>query len=67
MKIKIKASVVSATEKLKKDLDLLETNVIGFNDIQVWCDKHGSMHYITRNDAERIADLLTNQGVRVVY
>jgi len=58
-KQKIKASIISAVEEIKRDLDKLQTNAIGFEDILKWIDRVGHFnHHISRGDGEAIADLL---------
>ena len=63
----VKASLVSAVETLKKDMDALQTNIISFKDILWWCEQHGSDHSISRYDAEAVADMLEGKGIRVKY
>lgn len=58
---KIKASVISAVEDLKRDLDGLQTTVISYTDILKWIDSSGGKHGISRADAETIADLLAHK------
>ncbi len=61
-KQKIKASIISAVEEIKWDLDKLQTNVIGFEDILKWIDRVGHFnHHISRGDGEAIADLLIHK------
>jgi len=56
---KIKASIISAVEEIKRDLDELQTNTISFKDILNWIDRTGNFsHHVSRGDGEQIADLL---------
>jgi len=58
-KQKIKASIISAVEEIKWDLDKLQTNSIGFDDILKWIDRVGHFnHHISRADAEDVSNLL---------
>jgi len=61
-KQKIKASIISAVEEIKWDLDKLQTNSIGFDDILKWIDRVGHFnHHISRSDAEAVSNLLIHK------
>ncbi len=61
MSFKIKASVISAVENLKRDLDGLQTTVISYTDILKWIESNGGKHGVSRGDTETVADLLTHK------
>jgi hypothetical protein len=58
---KIKASVISAVEYIKRDLDGLQTSSISYKDILTWIDRHGEKHGISHVEAETVADLLAHK------
>ena len=61
-KQKIKASIISAVEELKRYLDKLQTNSIGFDDILKWINRVGHFnHHISRADAEAVSNLLIHK------
>jgi len=59
--LKIKASIISAVEYLKRDLDGLQTTKMGYKEILEWIDRHGNKHGVSRVDAETVADLLSHK------
>ena len=66
-KRKVRASVQSAVDELKADMDKLETDIINFADIMWWLEKGGKMHGVEEWEYEDVAKGLESKGVRIKY